>query len=96
MEKLIVGCHALYSVAKAYVNILNSIATFVEPTPPTNIITNETILTQCIIKQGFKVFGKKSRLQYKNICSSSMIGELLIQISLKTSSINKKEIDLNN
>ena len=58
-NNLIVGYHALHSVLIAYVNVVNAIVTFAEPTPPTNIITNETILTQYIIKQGLKFFGKK-------------------------------------
>ena len=45
-RNLIVGYHALHSVTKAYVNSVNDIAIFVEPTPPTNIITNETVLNQ--------------------------------------------------
>ena len=47
---LIVGSHDLHNVVKSYVNIVNAIVAFVEPTPPTNIITNETILTQKILK----------------------------------------------
>ena len=62
-SNLIVGSHALHSVAKAYVNVVNAISTFVESTPPTNIITNGTILTQYSIKQGIKVFGIKAMLQ---------------------------------
>ena len=54
---MIVGSHALHNVAKAYANVVNSIATFFEPTPQTNIITNDTILTQYSIKQGLKSFG---------------------------------------
>ena len=53
----IVGSNELHSVAKAYVNAVNDIASFVKPTPPTNIITNDTILMQCSIKQGLEVFG---------------------------------------
>ena len=60
-NNLIVGSNELHSVAKAYVNIVNAIAFFVKPTPPTNIITNMTILTQYIIKQGLKVFGNKGK-----------------------------------
>ena len=45
-NNLIVGSNELHSVTKAYVNIVNAIDTFFKPTPPTNIITNETILTQ--------------------------------------------------
>ena len=58
-KNLIVGSHSLHSVAMAYVNVINAISTFVDPNPPTNIITNETILTQYSIKQGLKAFGKK-------------------------------------
>ena len=58
-NNLIVGSNELHSVAKAYFNVVNDIATFVKPTPPTNIITNDTILMQYSINQGLKVFGKK-------------------------------------
>ena len=54
---LIYGHHAFHNIAKLYVKIINDVATFVEPTPPTNIITNETFLTNYIIKQGLKVSG---------------------------------------
>ena len=39
--------------------LLMPLLLFFKPTPPTNIITNKTILTQYSIKQGLKVFGKK-------------------------------------
>ena len=39
-NNLIFGSHALHSVEKYYVNIVNAISTFVEPTTQTNIITN--------------------------------------------------------
>ena len=58
-NNLIVGSNEIHGVAKAYVNVVNAITSFVKPTPPTNIITNETILNQYSIKQGIKVFGKK-------------------------------------
>ena len=58
-NNLIVGSNEIHSVAKYYINVVNNINFFVKPTPPTNIITNETILTQYIIKQGLKVFGNK-------------------------------------
>ena len=90
-SNLIVGSHAIDSVVKAYVNAANAISTFVETTPPTNIIRNDNILTHYSIKQGLKFFVKNARLQYKNSCSSSMIAELLIQMSLKTSSLNNEE-----
>ena len=60
-NNLIVGSNEIHSVAKAYVNVVNAITSFVKPTPSTNIITNETILTQYIIEQGLKVFGKKGK-----------------------------------
>ena len=60
-NNLIVGSNEIHSVAKAYVNVVNAITSFVKPTPPTNIIANETILTQYSIKQGLKVFGKKGK-----------------------------------
>ena len=56
------GCvvsNELHSVAKAYINVVNAIASLVKQTPPTNIITKNTILKQYIIKQGLKAFGKK-------------------------------------
>ena len=37
---LIFGSHSLQSVAKAYADAVNYISTFIEPTPPTNIIKN--------------------------------------------------------
>ena len=54
-SNLIVGSHVLQNVANAYVDVVNDIATFVEPTPPTNIIKNETTLTQYSIKQEMKL-----------------------------------------
>ena len=44
-NNLIVGSLALHNVEKIYANVVNYIAIFL-PTPQTNIITNETILTQ--------------------------------------------------
>ena len=58
-NNLLVGSNELHSVAKAYINVVSAIAYFVKPTPPTNIITNNAILTQYRIKQVLKVFGKK-------------------------------------
>ena len=57
-NNLIVGSHALHSFAKAYFGVLNDTYTFLKPTPPTNIIINETILNQYSIKQEIKVFGQ--------------------------------------
>ena len=58
-NNLIVGSNEIHSVAKSYINVFNAIASFVKPTPPTNIITNDTILMQCSIKQGLEVFGNE-------------------------------------
>ena len=58
-NNLIVGSNEIHSVGKAYINVVNDITSFVKPTPPTSIITNETILTQYSINQVLKVFGKK-------------------------------------
>ena len=74
---MIVGSNSIHNVAKIYVKVVNHIVTVVENTPPTKIIKNETILNQYSIKQRIKCFGKKARLQYKNICISFMITELL-------------------
>ena len=54
----IVGSHAFPNVVKTYINVINTITTFVEPIPPTNITTNETILNQ-YIKQGLNFFEQK-------------------------------------
>ena len=58
-NNLIVGSDELHSLAKPYINVVHAIDDFVKPAQPTNIIANETILTQDSIKQGLKVFGKK-------------------------------------
>ena len=58
-NNLIVGSNELHSEEKFYVNVVNYIASFVNPTPPTNIITNDTILMQYSIKQVLEIFGKK-------------------------------------
>ena len=58
-NNIIVGSNEIHSVAKDYVNVVNAITSFIKATPPTNIITKETILNQYSIKQGLKVFGKK-------------------------------------
>ena len=58
-NNIIVGSNELHSATKAYINVVNAINYFVKPTTPTNIITNETILTQYIINQGLRVFGIK-------------------------------------
>ena len=56
-NNIIVGSNDLHSVTKAYVNDVNDISTFVELTTPTNIITNETILTHYSFKQVIKKIG---------------------------------------
>ena len=58
---LIVGVCDLHNVAMAYVNFVNSIATYVELIPAKIIITNKTILNQHIIKQGLQIFGQKGK-----------------------------------
>ena len=49
-NNLIVGSNELHSISKAYVKVFNTIAYLIKPTPPTRIITNNTILKQYIIK----------------------------------------------
>ena len=58
-SNLIFGSRTLHNVCKAYANFFNAISTFFEPTTPTNIITNDTILTQYIIKQVIKKIRQK-------------------------------------
>ena len=58
-NNLIVGSNEIHSAAKAYIKVVNAISSFTKSTPTTNIITNNTILTQYSIKKGLKVFGKK-------------------------------------
>ena len=58
-NNLIIGSNEIHSVAKAYVNVVNAITSFVKPIPPTKIITKQTILNHYSIKQGLKVFGKR-------------------------------------
>ena len=60
-RNLIVGARDLQNVAVAYVEVVNTITTFVEPTPQTNILKNETILTQYIIKHGIQLFQQKGK-----------------------------------
>ena len=62
-SNLIFGSNEIHSISKAYVNVVNAITSFFKPTPPTNIIANETILTQYSINQGLKVFGKKGEAE---------------------------------
>ena len=68
---LIVGSHALHNSVKAYLNILNDIAIFVEPTPQTNITKSYTILTLYSINQGLKVFEKRQGYSTKIIAAVS-------------------------
>ena len=53
------GSNELHIVAKAYVNVVNVIDILFKPTPQTNIVTKDTVLTQYRINQGLKVFGIK-------------------------------------
>ena len=57
--------HALHNFTNAYVNDANDITTFVEPTPPTNIIKNKTILTQYSIKQGLRFWGGEGEAEVR-------------------------------
>ena len=50
---------------KTYVNVANAIATFIKPTTPTNIITNDTILMKYVTKQVFKVFRNKGEAEVR-------------------------------
>ena len=43
---LIVGSRDLHNITKPYVNVVNAITNFIEPTTPNNIITNNIILNQ--------------------------------------------------
>ena len=60
-SNLIVGARAIHNSVKAYVNVVNGFANFVETNPPTNINTNETILKKYSIKQGLKLFVQKCK-----------------------------------
>ena len=64
-NNMIVGSNGLHSAEKGYINIVNYITSFVKPTPPNNIITNETILNQYSIKQVLKVFGNKGEAKVR-------------------------------
>ena len=57
-SNLIVGSHALHNIVKSYVNKVNTISIFVEPTTPSNIITNKTTLIQYNIKKGLNFLEK--------------------------------------
>ena len=60
-NNIIVGSNEIHSVAKYYINVVNVIYSFVKPTPPTNILTNKTILKKYSINKGLKVYGKKGK-----------------------------------
>ena len=64
-NNIIIGSNELHSVAKSNINVFNGITYFVKPIPPTNIITNETILTQYRIKKGLKVFQNKGEAEVR-------------------------------
>ena len=55
-NNLIVGSNEMHSVEKSNINVVNAITYFVKPTLPTNIIANESILTQYSINQLLKPF----------------------------------------
>ena len=58
-NNLIVGSNELHRIVKYHLNVPDAISTFVKADPPTNIITDDTILTQYSSNQGLEVFGKK-------------------------------------
>ena len=62
-NNLTVGSNELHINLKVNINVVNSIASFVKPTPTTNIITNETILMQYSNKYILNVFGKKGEAE---------------------------------
>ena len=66
-----VGSQAFHNVYKAYVNVVNSTTTFVDPTPPTNTIKNYIIPTQCSIKQELKVSEERASCSTKIIAAVS-------------------------
>ena len=72
-NNLIVGSNELQSVAKSYVNVVNAMTTFVKPTPPTNIINNDTILENASSRRESRYLVRRERLQYENNYSSFMI-----------------------
>ena len=90
-NNLIIGSNEIHIVAKAYINAVNAITYFIKPTPPTIIITNETILTQYRIKQLLKVFVKKGKAAVQNNYSISMIAGFLNLRNPKTSVMNSGE-----
>ena len=92
MEKIIIGSNEIHSVEKSYVRVVNDIFTFVKPTPPTNIISNKTILVQYITEYGLKVFVKKVEDAVQKKHSSFIIVELSNLRNPKTSVMNSKEI----
>ena len=61
-SNLVDGARDLHNVVMSHVNVVNAIDTFVGPTPPTNIIKNETILNQYSIKQGLQIFWQKGEV----------------------------------
>ena len=90
-NNLIFWSNELHSVSKSYVNVVNAIYYFVKPTPPTNIITNETILTQCIIKQGLKVFVNKGEATVQKEIQQFHSYRVLNLINPKTLVMNSRE-----
>ena len=90
-NNITVGSNELKSVAKAYVNIVNAIDTFFKPTPPTNIITNETILTQYSIKKGLNVFSKKGKASVRRELHQFIGHRVLNLRNPKTSVMNSRE-----
>ena len=87
---LVVGAHEIHIVCKTYVNVVKTISKVFEPTSPTNIITNETILDQYSINKVLQISGKKANMKWKNNCNNFMTAQLYNQISFATSIMNSE------
>ena len=90
-NNLIIGSNELHSIAKSYVNVVNNIATFVEPNTPTNIIKNDMILKQYSIKRHSRYLVRRVRLHYEKNYRSFMIEGWSNRRNPKTSVMNSKE-----
>ena len=55
---VMVGAQALQSTFESYMNVINAITYFNEPTMALIVIANKTILSQYSINQGIEIFGK--------------------------------------
>ena len=55
---VMVGAQALQSTFESYMNVINAITYFNEPTMALIVIANKNILSQYSINQGIEIFGK--------------------------------------